>query len=92
MGGGRWTLRLTTDAAGYGGEGRLTDESGQPAEAALATADAWSGDGSSLGETAPADAPRRLTETLADSVPGRQTVSLPPWSAAVFVKGLGARG
>ena len=85
MSAGRWSLRLTTDAAGYGGEGRLADEGARAEEAALAGAASWSGDGSSSGDTATADAPRRLMEAVAESAPGR-TVALPPWSAAVFIR------
>jgi maltooligosyltrehalose trehalohydrolase len=83
VGGGRWTLRLTTDATGYGGDGRLTDD-GQPVEAALAGAASWSGDGSSLGGGAAADAPRRLMETGTPAHAGHR-VTMPPWTAAVFI-------
>jgi maltooligosyltrehalose trehalohydrolase len=90
MGSGHWMLRLTTDATGYGGEGRLSDSGARAEEAALAGAASWSSDASSSGAGAVADAPRRLTDTMAESAPGR-TVMLPPWSAAVFLKVIGDR-
>ena len=77
--GGRWTLRLTTDASGYGGQARVGDEA-QTDEAAMAVANAaWSADSGSLGDTVTADAPRRLMATV---------TALPPWSASVFLLSL----
>jgi maltooligosyltrehalose trehalohydrolase len=76
---GEWMLRLTTDATGYGGEGRL---------ARSAEREAWTVERESrslargaLG-VATADEPRRLL----DDAPA-QTVSMPPWTAALFSLG-----
>jgi maltooligosyltrehalose trehalohydrolase len=83
---GRWTLRLTTDAAGYGGEGRLGDE-GQLDESATGGGVAeWTSAGDSLGDALTANAPRRLMETVAEPATGRRTISMPPWCAAVFLR------
>jgi len=82
-------LRLTTDATGYGGEGRLSDDSGD-AISVGAEREAWS-----AAEAPPSaepkssrmskrdDAPRRLLEADAQ----RQSVTMPPWTAAVFISG-----
>jgi hypothetical protein len=79
---GEWMLRLTTDATGYGGDGRLT---------LRAEREAWSVGRGALGvERGPlgvergalgvaADSPRRLLD-----VASAQTVSIPPWTAALF--------
>jgi maltooligosyltrehalose trehalohydrolase len=73
---GEWMLRLTTDATGYGGEGRL---------ALSAERDAWRVERGELSVSrealgvATADEPRRLL----DAAPA-QTVSMPPWTGALF--------
>jgi hypothetical protein len=69
-------LRLTTDATGYGGEGRLAQS---------AERDAWRVERGELSVSrealgvATADEPRRLL----DAAPA-QTVSMPPWTGALF--------
>jgi maltooligosyltrehalose trehalohydrolase len=84
---GRWTLRLTTDATGYGGEGRLSDDSGD-AISVGAERDAWSAPAAPASAESKSsrmskrdDAPRRLLEADAP----RQSVTMPPWAAAVFI-------
>ena len=83
---GRWTLRLTTDATGYGGEGRVVDawsvERGawseqQPAWNERAAAERGRVD--ALGVTTATDEPRRLLDSEV-----QPTVSMPPWCAALF--------
>ena len=74
--GGEWMLRLTTDATGYGGEGRLApsgDGGGWTVERRTPSAIR-----ATLG-VATADEPRRLLD-----VAPAQTVSIPPWTAALF--------
>jgi maltooligosyltrehalose trehalohydrolase len=81
---GRWALRLTTDAVGYGGEGRTPEELGGEAIAVgAASGDAWQAGSSapSLGAAA-ANGPRRL---LGVDTPKR-TVAMPPSSAALYIR------
>ena len=73
---GEWTIRLTTDAKGYGGEGRLV---------LSAEADTWAGareaERGARDAVGPptADEPRRLLD-----VAPAQAVSVPAWTAALF--------
>jgi Alpha amylase, C-terminal all-beta domain len=84
--GDRWVLRLTTDAASYGGEGRFSDDSsdaisvGAGREAWSATDAGASAEPNASGMSERDDAPRRLLETDAQ----RHSVTMPPWTAAVF--------
>ncbi|MDB4879250.1 MAG: malto-oligosyltrehalose trehalohydrolase [Gemmatimonadetes bacterium] len=66
---GHWRLRLTTDAAGYGGSGAamLADRIPDIHQATHVT-----------------DAPKRLTDTPPEA--NIRTITLPPWSAAVYVR------
>ena len=69
---GSWTLRLTTDAAGYGGAERgVWSVEGEP----------WSGDGAWRAE--PGDEPLRLM--VSEPAPKR-AVSMPPWTAALYIR------
>jgi len=69
---GSWTLRLTTDAAGYGGVERgVWSVEGEP----------WSGDGAWRAE--PGDEPLRLM--VSEPAPKR-AVSMPPWTAALYIR------
>jgi maltooligosyltrehalose trehalohydrolase len=83
---GRWTLRLTTDAIGYGGEGRTPEEiGGEPIAVGAASSEAWrAASGSSLGGAPPATGePRRLLG--AETTPKR-TVTMPPSCAALYIR------
>jgi maltooligosyltrehalose trehalohydrolase len=77
---GHWTLRLTTDASGYGGEGRLAEAwaDARGNDEWKEARGAWGGMRGALG-VATADEPRRLLESKPT-----QTVSLPPWTAVLF--------
>jgi maltooligosyltrehalose trehalohydrolase len=86
---GRWTLRLTTDAPGYGGQGRTAEEIGGEEMAVAAGQQAWSeergagsADRGALGDAGPFDTPRRLME----SESAKRTVAMPPWSAALYIR------
>jgi maltooligosyltrehalose trehalohydrolase len=87
--GGRWTLRLTTDASGYGGEDRVAQEIGGEAVAVGAAGsdsrEAWIGERDTLGASRSdaADGPRRLL----DAEPARRrTAKIPPWTAALYIR------
>lgn len=80
---GQWTLRLTTDAAGYGGRGRLGDAVAADESEWSSEPGSWAGGGETLGS---ADAPRRLMEDVAASPRGARVVTMPPWTAAVFLR------
>jgi maltooligosyltrehalose trehalohydrolase len=89
LGGGRWTLRLTTDALGYGGQGRNVVEIGGEEMAVGAGTGAWSAEASAqgadrgaLGDGGPFDSPRRLME----SESAKRMLTMPPWSAAVYIR------
>jgi len=89
LGSGRWTLRLTTDALGYGGQGRNVAEIGGEEMAVGAGTDAWSAAGSgggadrgALGDGGPFDSPRRLMESESH----KRMVAMPPWSAALYIR------
>ena len=84
LGAGRWALRLTTDAAGYGGAGRLTDN-GEEASWASTAESSWEDRASSLGNESSSDAPQRLLQTVDEASNGHRTVTMPPWTAAVFI-------
>jgi maltooligosyltrehalose trehalohydrolase len=82
--GGHWSLRLTTDAVGYGGEGRAVEEIGgeELAVGAGARAEGGSqGAAASLGSE-PYDAPRRLAEPETP----KRVIPAPPWSAALYIR------
>jgi maltooligosyltrehalose trehalohydrolase len=83
--GGRWTLRLTTDAAGYGGQGRTAEEIGgeEVAVGALAQGAERSAQRGALGDGPPFDVPRSLLDADRGA---RQTVTMPPWTAAVYIR------
>ena len=81
---GRWTLRLTTDAADYGGEGRAAEEIDGEEMAVGAGRGAWSARHGSLGAVAQSDRPRRLMN--ADGGGTTRTVAIPPWTAALYVR------
>ena len=80
---GRWTLRLTTDAVGYGGEARTVGEIGGEEVAVGAARDAWSASGQAL--AALVTATSRAALLGAESTP-RRTVTMPPSSAAVYIR------
>jgi len=81
---GRWTLRLTTDAAGYGGEGRIAEEIGGEELAVSAAGSAWRAEShASGGGTRESDAPRRLMTSESAS---RRSFTMPPWSAALYIR------
>ena len=80
---GRWTLRLTTDAAGYGGQARVAVEIGGEELAMSAAGNVWRAESQSLGDTRDSDAPRRLMSSESAS---RRTLTMPPWSAALYIR------
>jgi maltooligosyltrehalose trehalohydrolase len=64
---GRWRLRLSTDAVGYGGTGMLTETIPDIVQPTID------------------DEPKRLLDPVALHRTGR-TITLAPWSAAVYVR------
>ena len=80
--GSRWTLRLTTDATGYGGEGRFGDDVVNEPVAVGAGQKNWSGE-KSLGQVKLSDAPRRLLKQESDV---KSSVVMPPWTAALYIR------
>jgi hypothetical protein len=82
--GGRWTLRLTTDATGYGGEGRSVEEiGGEELAVGAASAQSWNTENESLGSGTSSSGPRRV---LSADTAAKRAVVIPPWSAAVYIR------
>jgi maltooligosyltrehalose trehalohydrolase len=84
--GGRWALRLTTDAVGYGGAGRLAEPATADDAVWRRDGESWAAEGAPLGDGSGGDAPRRLMETATVAQPGGGVVTMPPWTAAVFLR------
>jgi len=83
--GGGWTLRLTTDAVGYGGSGRLgqrVEGFGPRAEGARQSVE-YAAQSGALGDGPPFDAPRALLEAEPHAT---ATVTVPPWTAALYIR------
>ena len=81
----RWLLRLSTDAPGYGGEGRVAEEIAVAELAHATTAEqGWGAQGHSSG------APKRLLDTPPSGLRAHRTVAMPPWSAALYLERLDA--
>jgi hypothetical protein len=81
---GRWLLRLTTDARGYGGEGRLVEDVSREPVAVAAGEKAWNKSESLGGNVQLSDAPRRLLmKAEADT---KMSVTIPPWTAVLYIR------
>jgi len=80
---GRWTLRLTTDAVGYGGQGRLVEDVSREPVAVGAGEKAWNNAQSLGGNVQLSDAPRRLLKAEADT---KMSVAIPPWTAVLYIR------
>jgi maltooligosyltrehalose trehalohydrolase len=75
---GSWTLRLTTDAAGYGGADQVTAD--------VLSDDGGDGTPSRTWAPSEAGAPKRLVDTGGIATQTRRTLTLPKYTSAVFTR------